>query len=588
MTATALDWQRLHELRPADFEAAGNRWHAVSSRAGADALRVGQAMSAQLRETQRGDAATAALRRLRRLHRNLDYVRTECGLVRTTLNGLAADLAEPQRQLRLALDEAAELGFTVHPDGSITYPASTAHTLLGPQDTPAGQAAPRAALPLDLPHSSLDSSLRPLNPHADRAQALADRIARAVRAAAEIDARYTRTLNGLRAAKGLDITAATLRDVRRDTADVRHAASAYLAADVPFDATPAERKAWWDALTDEQRQEFLRIAPDLVGNLDGIPAAARDQANRAYLPTLIEELAGRHDDASQTKLEALRLLQARLNQPGGLPMYLLGIGDEGNGRAIVAYGNPDTSRNVAAYVPGLGTALDADFVEDTMKRAEDTAAGARLIDRSSASIVWLGYDAPQAADVMSRGDADRGAPAYNSFMAGLTATNRHSDPHLTAIGHSYGSLTVGTAARQAGGIPGADDVILLGSPGVGVERAEDLGVGKRHVFVGAAENDPVTKLPAKEEWLLAGPGALVYGEVYDRGNDDIYFGKDPASAAFGARRFEVDPGPHAVAELGGFAAHSQYFDPGVDVKSTNNIARIVGGQAHKITEEERR
>ncbi|MEU6485623.1 alpha/beta hydrolase [Streptomyces sp. NPDC046887] len=579
MTETALDWQRLHELKPADFEAAGNRWHAVSSRAGADALRVGQAMSAQLRETQRGDAAEAALRRLDRLHRNFDYVRTECGLIRTTLNGLAADLAEPQRQLRLALDEAAELGFTVRPDGSITYPASTVHTLLGPQATPAGQASPRAALPLD---RALSSPIRPLNPHAEKAQALADRIARAVRAAVEIDARYTRTLNGLRAARGLDITAATLRDVRRDTADVRHTASAYLAADVPFDATPAERKAWWDALTDEQRQEFLRIAPDLIGNLDGIPAVTRDQANRAYLPTLIEELAGRPDDASQTKLEALRLLQARLNQPGGLPMYLLGIGDEGNGRAIVAYGNPDTSRNVAAYVPGLGTALDADFVEDTMVRAEDTAIGARDVDPSSAAIIWLGYDAPQSADVMSTGDAERGAPVYSTFMDGLTATNDSADPHLTAVGHSYGSLAVGTAARQPGGIPGVDDIILLGSPGVGVERAEDLGVGRDRVFVGAADNDPVTHLPSKEEFLLAGPGALVYGDVYDKDNDDIYFGKDPASAAFGAQRFAVDPGPRPLMELGGFEAHSQYFTPDKDEVSTQNIASIIGGRPQDL------
>lgn len=63
---------------------------------------------------------------------------------------------------------------------------------------------------------------------------------------------------------------------------------------------------------------------------------------------------------------------------------------------------------------------------------------------------------------------------------------------------------MGTAARQAGGIPGADDVILLGSPGVGVDRAQDLGVSKEHVFVGAADHDPVTHLPSKDEALVGG------------------------------------------------------------------------------------
>ncbi len=233
------------------------------------------------------------------------------------------------------------------------------------------------------------------------------------------------------------------------------------------------------------------IAPDLIGSLDGIPATTRDEANRTYLPVLIAELAQRTgDDDAQTKLDALRMIQDKLNQPSHPPMYLLGIGEEGNGRAIVSYGNPDTSKNVSAYVPGLGTKLDGEFVKDTMKRARDTAIGARRQDPSSASIVWLGYDAPQHVDVMSTGDAERGAPAYNSFMGGLQATNQNGEhAHLTAIGHSYGSLTVGTAARQSGGIPGVDDVILLGSPGVSVDKAEDLGVGKDHVFVGAAEND---------------------------------------------------------------------------------------------------
>jgi hypothetical protein len=175
-------------------------------------------------------------------------------------------------------------------------------------------------------------------------------------------------------------------------------------------------------------------------------------------------------------------------------------------------------------------------------------------------------------------------------MEGLQATNENKDPHMTAIGHSYGSLTVGTASRQDGGIPGADDIILLGSPGTGVDKAEDLGVGKEHVFVGAAENDPVTKLPSKQQsvagfmGLLVGgpPAAYVAGDIADQGDDDLYFGKDPASEAFGARRFQVDDGPRPVLDHGGFDAHSQYFTPNKDAVSAENIAQIVAGDRKEM------
>ncbi|NEE15530.1 hypothetical protein G3M58_54840, partial [Streptomyces sp. SID7499] len=172
----------------------------------------------------------------------------------------------------------------------------------------------------------------------------------------------------------------------------------------------------------------------------------------------------------------------------------------------------------------------------------------------------------------------------------------NEDPHVTAIGHSYGSLTVGTAAKESGGIPGVDDVILLGSPGVDAQKATELGVGKDHVFVGAADNDPVTHLPTKGESALAAPAWALGGpewvrranDLFDVGDDDLYFGKDPASEAFGAQRFEVDDGPRMVLEAGKFDAHSQYFEPEKDRESAANIARIVAGRPEEIVREKHR
>lgn len=600
MTGTALTWQQLRDLKRPEFEDAGDGWHEVSGRADADRVRTDKAMTAKLRDTQDSESAKAALARLERLSRNYEYIHTESGLVRTTLNGLAAELADPQRELTQALEEAAGLKFTVHEDASISYPSAVVcgnpqFGETGEKKVPGGTAQGSSRFPLES-NPGLNGEpgfdYNP-NPNAAMAQAIADRIARAVRSAAEIDRRYASALRKLKAAAGLDVTKAMLKDMAGDASAVRTAAKDYLADNVPFEKSPAERKEWWDGLTEEQRREYLDVAPDLVGNLDGIPALARDEANRNYLPVLIDSLERQGGDDAETKLGGLRAIEEKLGKPTIPPMYLLGIGDEGNGRAIVSYGNPDTSKNVSAYVPGLGTKLDGEFAGGTMQRALDTAIGAQGHDPSSASIVWLGYDAPQNVDVISTGDAERGAPAYNEFMNGLGVTNENKDPHLTAIGHSYGSLTVGTAAQQNGGIPGADDIILLGSPGVGVDKAEDLGVGKEHVYVGAADNDLVTQLPSKQQTGVgfigagAGPlGAYLLGDIADQGDDDLYFGKDPASKAFGANRFLVGDGPHPILDMGGVDAHSEYFTPDKDRVSANNIALIVAGVPEEIKTEE--
>lgn len=385
---------------------------------------------------------------------------------------------------------------------------------------------------------------------------------------------------------------------------VQQAERDYLNARIPLDATPAGRKAWWDGLTQDQRDRYLAVSPDRIGNLDGIPAATRDTANRENLRDLMGKLEGQDDAKSKEQLAGLREIDRQLKENGKQPpMFLLGIGDEGNGRAIVSYGNPDTSKNVSAYVPGLNTSLDEEFAKNDLKRARDTAIGAQGYDRSSAAIVWLGYDAPQSPDglgslaVMGDGRAVKGGAAYSDFMGGIAATNQNKDPHLTAIGHSYGSRTVGAATQRPGGIPGVDDIVLVGSPGVGVDHAVDLGVGAGHVFVGAAANDPVTKLPSRLQsavgaagLVLAGPaGAYLAGDLADPGDDDLWFGKDPASKAFGASRFPVVDGPPVISSHGlSGEAHSQYFDPVRDAMSADSIALIVSGHSNRLKMEEQR
>ncbi|MFJ3532195.1 MULTISPECIES: alpha/beta hydrolase [unclassified Streptomyces] len=595
--SSTLTWAQLRDLRCAELEGAADGWGKASNRADAGRDRIEKQLLNGLRETQRGAAADAAVGRLRQLGQNLQYVYTECGLVRTALNSLAHEMRAQQRALREALDDAEALRFTVHADGSVTYPEA-GEGLIDGKPLPGGTASVTASPGL-LPPSGLVAP----NPNAGKAQDIADRVTKAVRTAAEIDWRFAGILRDLKAEEGLKVPDRTWTDAAGDAAAVRDAARGYLKSGIPLDASPAARKAWWAGLTDEQREEYLAVYPDQIGNLDGIPALVRDTANRDNLQLLIGKLEGQDDEDAETKLAGLREIDRQLKEGRQPPMYLLGIGDEGNGRAIVSYGNPDTARNVSAYVPGLNTSLDEDFARNDLKRAWDTAKGANKYDHSSASIVWLGYDAPQSVDgldsldVMGDERAVAGGGAFSRFMGGISATNENEDQHLTAIGHSYGSRTVGAATQQGGGIPGVDDIILVGSPGVGVDRAEDLGVGKGHVFVGAAENDVVTKLPSKSQsvagaigWVAAGPaGAYLMGDIADPGDDNLWFGRDPASEAFGARRFPVGEGPRLVSGSGvSIDAHSQYFDPQRDAVSADSIALIAAGRADKVKIEDSR
>ncbi|MFD9906340.1 alpha/beta hydrolase [Streptomyces sp. NPDC059063] len=591
MTATSpLTWQLLRDLELSELTEACDGWAAVSRYADSARERVDAGMSGKLSGTQESESANAAVKRLKRLSENYHYIHTETGLIRGTIDGLATELAAPRRRLHSALDEAASHGYAVNADGTVDYPAGGEDTMNGgkfPGGTVVGNngfyGSGNPGLYLDGTGKYNPSvgpgtpRLKNPNPHHAKAQEIADRIAHALREAREIDERYSTALHKLKAAPGLAVDTKIWADVAADVSTVDNAARNYLASQV-LDKSPEGRKEWWENLSKKEREEYITSFPDVIGNLDGIPAETRDEANRENLRLTIASLEGQKGEDAQEKLQGLKGIQEKLKQATYPPMYLLGVGIEGNGRAIVSYGNPDTAKNVSAYVPGLGTKLNADFADDTVRRAFQTAKGAQAYNPSSASIVWLGYDAPDLLGVGSTTDAKKGAPDYSTFMDGVRTTNEHKNPHITAIGHSYGSLAVGTAARQHGGIPGVDDIILLGSPGTGAQHASELNVGKEHVFVGSADNDPVTHLPPWKEVLL---GFKKYGD------DQLYFGRDPASDKFGATRMESGDGPLPLwlSGKGVTPAHSGYFDAERNPSAADNIARIVAGRSDSITTE---
>lgn len=183
---------------------------------------------------------------------------------------------------------------------------------------------------------------------------------------------------------------------------------------------------------------------------------------------------------------------------------------------------------------------------------------------TTASMVWLGYDAPQWLTGPAEGRyADRGAPLLSDFMNSLSLT--HQGPsHVTVIGHSYGSTVVGAAFGHYG--MHADDAVFVGSPGVTVNHASDLHLDPSHVWAGHMQNDivPMASLPA----------SLNVAHYLDDSSER--FGTDPVSREFGGQAFACGYGQGNPGD-----SHSDYWNSGTS--SLSNMTHIVTGDYHSIT-----
>jgi hypothetical protein len=301
-------------------------------------------------------------------------------------------------------------------------------------------------------------------------------------------------------------------------------------------ADPAGVRRWWDSLAPAERHLLLVTDPRGLGALDGVPVAVRDTANRQVLDQV---LAGtppgeRHD--------VLAALEARLQRTEPARAYLVAFDPAADGRAVVAIGDPDHARHVVTNVPGAGA--DLGDLRGLLARTDRIAAAA---GDGVSSVLWLGYDAPEWLSATGTGAARDGADDLDRYAEGLRASATAAPAHHTIVGHSYGSLVVGTAAREHG-LP-VDDVVFVGSPGVGADRANDLGAPAGHVWASTAEWDIIRGAALADralEWL-------------DRDvTEDRWHGTDPGHPAFGGRSFSSDPGSwHDPV-----GAHNAYFDEG--------------------------
>ncbi|GAA1250961.1 hypothetical protein GCM10009676_42160 [Prauserella halophila] len=343
-------------------------------------------------------------------------------------------------------------------------------------------------------------------------------------------------------------------------------------ADIPRDASAAKVKEWWDELSPTEQESAIYTHGDVIGGLDGIPAEDRDRANRIRFTEEYTQCSERRDelenlgpseyspearelDEIDRTLRGLDAVHERLEREPTATRpeaYLLDFSTEGNGRGVVATGNPDTADNVVTSVPGTGSNLsriggELDKADALLDQAAQTDRGS-----SNAAVTWVGYDAPQDLGAATKADyAEDAAGDLRSFQEGLRATHEGEASNNTLIGHSYGSTVVGHSAQD--GHLDVDNAVFIGSPGVGADHVSELDLpDDADVYAGTAENDIIrSTLPF----------------IHDN---------QPVNEDFGAEVFDAGEGTDSWY---GYSteAHSEYWDE--NSTPLRNLGRIVVGES---------
>jgi hypothetical protein len=221
---------------------------------------------------------------------------------------------------------------------------------------------------------------------------------------------------------------------------------------------------------------------------------------------------------------------------GMLPRHFVVFDWSGDGH-VAEWIGPVDADHVAVLIPGMTTdKLDVDI---------SAANAARMLrfDRSGdlAVVTALVYDAPDLVDASLPSAASDGIGG----LAGLIEALPVSDRHLTLVGHSYGSLMLGTALAGglASDLPPRHDVVFIGSPGVGVDTAAGLGLDPSHVWAGGTDDDLVVRLrslPAVAALLPFGLPMTLAASAFDE-----LYGTLPTDPGFGARVFAAGDGGHS-------------------------------------------
>ncbi|MEJ1115439.1 alpha/beta hydrolase [Paenarthrobacter sp. CCNWYY172] len=375
---------------------------------------------------------------------------------------------------------------------------------------------------------------------------------------------------------------------------------------------PVATATWWSGLghtvepatgkvtVGEEQQLLIDELPDVLGNLNGVTATARNLANRKKLLQMHDrwkkyrdEHGGKVDEGSQEGMvnkvwESLYDSEGRpktnpqdpsdIRQLISFAPFGLGTGSETGFGASISVGDLDAAKHVSYQLPGLDTTIGKDVASKT-KQAKDQRLDQRaLASRNGidpdriAVVAWIGVEPAQGLGVFSNDQAKVVGPALRNDVTGFNAVhqNLENTARTTAVGHSMGSLGVMEAAKT--GLP-VDNLVLVGDVGApdNVTSVNDLHLNPGGtVYRGTYDWDHIAKVGHGLGWQRR--------STEDPGFGAVTFGTNGTTAPDGTVE---NPTKTHDGQTGGKDGVYGYFDRGTE--SSSNQAKIALGLSDQLT-----
>jgi hypothetical protein len=338
----------------------------------------------------------------------------------------------------------------------------------------------------------------------------------------------------------------------------------------------AEVSTWWTSLDAAEQATLVESAPRLTGNLNGIPTALRNTANRAWVKQSIGALNDKIASSSgraiiedaQHQSHMLSEISDALGTSKSVPQRsLLSVDPTGQGRAAIVLGNVATADYVTYMIPGMFFTVDGqldDWTDAASRLYDEQVSWLNLIDKPAAGerqktvavVAWMGYQTPDLTNIGSLDLAYTGRDAIAGVIEGLQAERTGNEPYITVLAHSYGSTAALMALTEYDFE--IDALAVVGSPGSAAQSVSDLHVRDGNVYVGEAAWDPVP--------------------------NSAWFGSDPGSPSYGAKKMAVGGGIDQITKdvLAPSFGHNEYFGAGTE--SMRNMALIGIGHGELVTD----
>ena len=376
-----------------------------------------------------------------------------------------------------------------------------------------------------------------------------------------------------------------------------------------------EVAVWWKALSAAEKQDLIAHHPEMIGNLNGVDMASRDQANRILLRRKISQTdaevrtlqaklkeqndpnaSGKHTESyaspkslewAKKRLADLKAVQETLDENDKLRqskpdtprrglVYMDDSKKDDRVKVAISTGDVDRAKHVSTVIPGMDNVPSEDIknhVENAELVYKHAVAKGKTHPEEVATIAWM-YDTPQGGQVMSSKYATKASHEIGSALEGLHASRQVSGvgrAHTSLLGHSYGSTTAGKVAKliRKGVL---DDLVMYGSPGSGVQDAREYNLdGGRAYVSGVNTNDAVQGMGpdgtfGKDPMKMKGIKHL----ANNPDNDSIF--KRSRTVPLPRRRSRG----HLYLVKGTrdpFARHSEYLEEGTE--SLDDISRVV-------------